>query len=459
MATLNNRPILLQGGLVVSMDPRVGNLRGDVLIANGKIVAVAQSLSELATDHAVVVDATGTIVMPGLVESHVHAWQGQLRGIAPAIDFGTYLDLIHHGLAHHYRPHDVYVGNFVTSLQALDGGVTTILDNSHNSRTPDHSNAAVEALRDTGIRAVHACGAAISGTTANAWPGDVLRLRDEYFSSEDQLLTLRLFDAYPDARAWQFAKDNDLWISHEMGGGGYVDNLPEMHAAGLLTDRHTFNHCFGTEDADWKLIADSGAQVNLNARSDAHFGLGPAHAPLTEAKKHGIRPGLSMDNEISYGLDMFVEMQTLLGLTRARTFEHNLSNPDSPIEQITIGEMLEYATLGGAANCNLDNKIGSLTPGKEADVILVRTTDFNTAPTNNVYATLVGFANRCNVDSVFVAGEVKKWNGHLVDHDLSALEAVSHASREHLFAAHGVAANVFSEYGFDPIDTRDSVPS
>lgn len=116
------------------------------------------------------------IVLPGFVDSHLHAWAGQLRGLAPAVDLETYIGRTHGGAAPHYRPHDMYVGNLITSLQCLDAGVTTILDNSHNTRTADHSNAAVEALFDAGIRAVHASGAPIASTWDQHWPGDVLRL-------------------------------------------------------------------------------------------------------------------------------------------------------------------------------------------------------------------------------------------------------------------------------------------
>jgi cytosine/adenosine deaminase-related metal-dependent hydrolase len=431
-----DRTVLLRGATVVTMDPAIGTLRGDVLIRGEVIAEVGGDLGRTVRDDTcVAVDATGTVVMPGFVDSHVHAWQGQMRGLAPAIDFPAYMDIVHGKLSPHYRPHDIYMGTVMTALQALDGGVTTIIDNFHNSRTYEHSEAAVEAVLDAGIRAVHAAGAPIGAPDHTALAENVLRLRNRYFSTEHQLVTLRLFDAAPTVPLWEFAKQHSLWMSHEMGAG-LADNLAELNARELLTERHTFNHCFGTADSDWKLIADSGAQVNLAPRSDATFGLGPAHPPVDQALGHGIRPGLSMDNEISYGLDMFTEMQALLTGHRSRSFE-SARHGRAP-RQLAISDVLEFATLRGAANAGLDHLTGSITPGKAADVILVSTSDLNTAPSNNVESTLVGFANRCNVDTVFVAGQVRKWRGRLVDVDLGRVRAVAEQSRDHVLAAAGL---------------------
>lgn len=448
---VHDRRVLLEGGTIVSMDPVLGNLVGDVLIRGTVIAQVGPDLAATAVgDDTIVVDATGTIVMPGLVDSHLHAWAGQMRGLAPAVDFQTYMALTHAGVAGHYRPHDMYVGNLVTSLQCLDAGVTTILDNSHNARTADHSSAAVEALFDAGIRAVHASGAPRAGDWDEQWPADVTRLRDEYFASEDQLVNLRLFDGFPVPEVWELARNEGLWVSTEMGN--HVDNLADLHAKGLLTAEHTFNHCFRMSDDDWMLIRDTGVQVNVCPRSDASFGLGFGREPVRKALSLGIRPGLSMDNEISYGIDMFVEMQTLLLQQRAHTFESTFAEePDVP-DHLGLEEILEFATVRGAQNCNLGDKVGSLTAGKEADVVLVSTTDVSTFPLTNALATLVTFAGRGNVDTVLVGGEVRKWRGRLVGHDLAKVRRTVEASRDYLLSAQGLRPDVFAEHGSSPVN-------
>ncbi|PBC36802.1 amidohydrolase [Rhodococcus sp. ACS1] len=445
------RTIVLENGTVVTGDPAIGNFVGNVLIRGTKILDVGPEVH--AGADSIVVDASDSIVIPGLVDAHLHAWEGQLRGIAPAVDFPGYVSLTHEGFAPHYRPHDNYVGNLTTALVALDAGVTTIIDNSHNSRTPDHSNAAVEALRDAGIRAVHAAGAPQSGIWDQHWPQDILRLRDEYFATDDQLLTLRLFDAFPAPQVWAFAKEHDLWVSSEWGN--YIPHLSELQQAGLLTPQHTFNHCFGLPDRDWDLIRDAGVTVNICARSDANFGLGPAFPPVRQALERGIVPGLSQDAEVSYGIDPFIEMQTLLTLSRSQVFDQIDSGADDPATPLTPEQIFSFATIGGALNANLTDKVGTLTPGKDADIVLLRTTDLNTGPGTNVFATLVGFATARNVDTVFVGGQVRKWAGRLVGHDLTALHDLVDESLAYLFDARGLVPDAFAERGYRERQSQD----
>ena len=433
LRTETSRSILIRGGTVLSQDPEVGDLvRGDVLITGRKIAAVGPDLREEATD-AILVDASDAIVLPGFVDCHVHGWEGQLRGSAPIIDFEGYLRLTAFGYGPLYTPHDNYVGTLRTALTALDAGYTTIIDNSNNSRTPDHSNAAVEALIDAGIRGVHASGIPVH-TEVPTWPRDVERLRSEYVSTEDQLVTLRLFDPAPTEHVWQFAKDHDLWMSHETAS--YYDALlPDLAAKGLLTDKHTYNHCIDLADQTWAMIARSGATVNICPRSEPTFGPGGGYPPTEKMREFGVRPGMSGDNEISYALNPFAEMQTLLTTDRAKIIRRGYHGERDLPRHLTAEDLLEFATLRGAANAALEAKTGSLTPGKEADIVLVRTTDLNTAPVNTALATVTTFAHPGNVDTVFVAGQVRKFRGELVGQDLDALRGLVESSRDRLAAA------------------------
>lgn len=188
-----DRLVLFKNGTVLTLDPDVGDFAlGDVLVKGSTIVAVGPDLSTDAGD-AVVVDATGRIVLPGFQDTHRHCWQGQMRRLIPDCDNNTaYLAVMNEWLGTHYRPHDVYVGNLISALGALDAGITSLLDFFHNPRTPDHSDAAIQALTEAGIRAVHTSCGPIAGEHDGTWPGDLKRVRDTYFSSSDQLLTLRL---------------------------------------------------------------------------------------------------------------------------------------------------------------------------------------------------------------------------------------------------------------------------
>jgi 5-methylthioadenosine/S-adenosylhomocysteine deaminase len=384
-------------------------------------------------------------VLPGLVDAHVHAWEGQLRGLAPAVDLTTYMDVTHAGYGPHYTPDDVHIGTLVTALLALDGGVTTMIDNAHNSRTFEHGVAAIDGLRDAGIRGVHADGVPpFSGFDTQEWLRNVDKLRNSYLASQDGLVTLRLMDAAPESDVWRYARDNDLWVTTEMGS--HVTNLPDLAAEGLLTAHHTFNHCINLPDRDWQLIADAGATVNLCTRSDAHFGLGQYVPPVDEAVRFGLIPGLSTDNEVSYSGDMFIEMQHLVAVHRGRTAVQQFAG-DSGAQHLSLRDVLSFATLGGAANAGLAGTTGSLTPGMQADIILVRTSDTSTALVDNAYAALVGFATRANVDSVFVAGKARKWAGALTEHNLEQVIAAAAESRVRLMTARGLRRDPFAPHG------------
>jgi 5-methylthioadenosine/S-adenosylhomocysteine deaminase len=168
--------LLIKGGMVLSMDPVVGDLaRGDLLIEGDRILAIGTGLDAEGAD---IIDATDMIVMPGFVDSHRHAWEGQLRRIDPnSPTLLDYLNSTHFSFATHYRPEDMYVGNLLTALGALDSGITTVVDNSHNARSPAHSDASVDALEDAGIRAVYAPGRPLAGHWAQHWPQDLARLK------------------------------------------------------------------------------------------------------------------------------------------------------------------------------------------------------------------------------------------------------------------------------------------
>ena len=207
------RRILLKGATIISMDPAVGDfVRADLLIEGKTIASVGPDLSSAAQDgNAIVVDANRTVLIPGMVDCHRHAWEGQIRGVIPnSATIGDYMGATHRGFAPFYRPDDMYVGNLITALGCIDAGITCFIDNSHNSRSPAHSDAAVQALLDSGARAVHASGAPTFAEWDRQWPQDVSRLQRQFFASDDQLVTLRLFSRGRSRRigrrhaAWNF---------------------------------------------------------------------------------------------------------------------------------------------------------------------------------------------------------------------------------------------------------------
>jgi 5-methylthioadenosine/S-adenosylhomocysteine deaminase len=433
------RRILIRRGTIISMDAVVGDfVAGDVLIEGKRIAAVGPDLSGSGQGgNAIVVDAAGMVVIPGMIDCHRHSWEGQLHGVIPnSAVIDEYMGATHRGFAPFYQPEDMYVGNLVTALGCIDAGITCCIDNSHNSRSAAHSDAAIKALFDSGIRAVHASGAPTFGEWDKQWPGDIARLQREYFSSDDQLLILRIYSLGLVKDDWQLAERMGLWMSIDGAGANTTQTLQDFKKGGLLNERRAINHANGFTGESWSLLRDAGVSVNACPRSDAQWALGTETMGLQQALNHGIRPGLSVDNGTAYSIDLFGEMHAALVLQRWAA--HEASKRGEPVpSRLTVRDMLEFATVRGAQNAALAHKIGTLTPGKEADIVLIRTGDINTLPLTNAVATVVSYAHAGNVDTVFIAGMMRKWAGKLVDVDLVAVRERVQRSRDQLFARRG----------------------
>jgi cytosine/adenosine deaminase-related metal-dependent hydrolase len=444
----STRRILLKGATVISMDTAVGDfVRGDILIEGKKIAAIAPDLGAAATGgNAIVVEAADRIVIPGMVDCHRHAWEGQLRGIIPnSATIGDYMGATHRGFAPFYQPEDMYVGNLATAIGCLDAGITCVIDNSHNARSQTHSDAAIQAWFDSGIRAVHASGAATFGEWDRRWPQDSERLMKQFFSSDDQLVTFRLFSRGLTKEDWEAAKRLGVWLS--VDGAGVANNaqtLLEFQKAGLLDEKRAINHGYGLADESWKLIRDAGMAVNACPRSDSQWALGNARMGLQGALNAGIRPGLSVDNDTAYSTDLFTEMHVAFHLQRWTAHMARAQNEPNPPALLSVRDMLEFATIRGAQNAALAAKAGSLTPGKEADLVVIRAEDINTMPLTNAVATVVQYAHAGNVETVFVAGNVRKWRGALVGLDMASIRQRIHRSRDDLFARRGMKLDVLS---------------
>ncbi|WP_052850438.1 amidohydrolase family protein [Streptomyces avicenniae] len=439
-----DRRILFTGATVVTMDPGLGVLdRADLLVEGDTIAAVGACPDR---HGAVVVDATGTVLAPGFVDTHRHAWETQLRRIMPDVhDLGAYVRATLAGHATVYRPHDMYVGTRLAALTAIDSGITCMLDFSHNSRTPAHSDAAVQALADTGIRGVHASMGPHFGDWAGQWPGDLARLREEYFATDDQLLTLRLAALATDETAGPaLAYGPELArVARDLGIGVSIDAVLGDSSSravlgwerqGLLGADVTLVHATGLTREAWRAIGGSGTTVALAPTSDAQIGLDSAVPAIDEALSVGVRPGLSIDVEVALASDMFTQMRALHTIQRMRAVNAVHGTDRRPV-RITTHDVLDFATLQGARTNGLGAVTGSLTPGKKADLLVIRADDLNTMPLNDPIGTVVLGSDARNISAVLVNGEPRKWNGQVLDIDLPALRDEVHASRDHILAA------------------------
>lgn len=426
--------ILLTDATIITMGPQ-GVIRGDLLVNGSTIEAIGPGLAKQVGADAIIVDARDTIIVPGLIDSHLHAWEGQLRGIAPDVDFGEYMSITHGGLALHYRPEDIAIAERISAAQAINAGTTTFIDNSHNSRTREHSDAAIEALLGTGIRAVYAAGSAQVGEHDHQLPDDLLRLRNEYFSGGQDLVTLRMFDVMPSIERWTFAAEHDFDLCAEMGS--WVPDVEQLGRTGLMRPGHTYNHCSGFSDEMWKAIADSGAAVNLVPRSDSQYGLG-GFTPVLEANRHGIQEGISSDNELSYGHDLFTEMRTLLTVQRGLSFAAEYAGDADVPRRYGVEDVLRAATVGGAINAGRQDEIGTIEVGRKADLVLIALDEVTTRLCGSDIATVVNYGGVAAVDTVFIDGKVRKWGGELVGVDYDRLARDGEASRAHLVERYGV---------------------
>jgi cytosine/adenosine deaminase-related metal-dependent hydrolase len=270
--------LLLRGGTIISMDPNVGDFAAaDVLVEGTRIAAVGPNLRA----DAEIVDASDSIVIPGFVDTHRHMWQGQLRNILPnglLSDYGRDIT----GTARSvFRPEDAYIGDLVIALGALNAGVTTVLDWSHIGNTPAHSDAAIEGLRESGIRGVYAYGSGVAWPD-NRFPGDIRRLRREHFSSSDQLLTLAMA-AGTNASDWAVARDVGAPITLHVNGAGQL-----LRLADAMGEDVTYIHAPNLTDEEWRLVADTGGHISIAAPIEMEMGHGVP--PIQKALDHGIKP-------------------------------------------------------------------------------------------------------------------------------------------------------------------------
>lgn len=435
--------ILIKDGTIVSMDPKVGDLaKGDILIEGKKIVAIGPNLTATAAE---VIDASSAILIPGFVDAHRHAWEGQLRRINPnASTLEDYSAATHRSFALHYRPHDMYVGNLITALGCIDSGITCVIDNSHNARSAAHSDEAIRALFDSGIRGVHASGPPLAGDWDKQWPGDLDRLKKQFFSSDDQLVTLRMFAA-PNRDLWAIARRLGLRITTEFTGPQMAKLIEPFFADKLVGPDNTFNHCGALPDETWENIRDAGVTVDVCPRSDSQYGLGEGIPAYQKALDHGVKPGFSVDNETSYSTDMFMEMRVAFHIQRAMITYRRINVDTNVPPVVSTRDVLACATINGAVCAGLSDKIGTLTPGKEADIVMIRTDAVNLYPSNNAVGTVVAAADRSNIDTVIIGGQIRKRHGQLVGFKMDSFKKMVDESRGYLFEKAGYKPDIFAE--------------
>jgi 5-methylthioadenosine/S-adenosylhomocysteine deaminase len=436
--------LLLRGGYVLTVDPDLGDLpRGDVLIDGDTIAAVAPQVDA----DAEVIDATGSIVIPGFVDTHRHTWEAAIRSCAPNATLDDYFVEVLDTFAPVYRPEDVYASNLAGALECLNAGITTLVDWSHINNTPEHPDAAIRGLQEAGIRALYAYGSA-NTSLSDYWfeskiaiPGDdVRRVRDTYFRSDGGLLTMGLATRGPGfckdevvRSEWTLARELGIPITVHVGMGrlaGRFGMIKQLSDLGLLGPDTTYIHCCYFSDEEWRLVADSGGTISIAPQVEVQMGHG--WPPVAKSLEYGLRPSLSIDVVTTVPGDMFTQMRCAFGCERWKSLAVAWeANTEPPANILKARQILEMATINGAHVAGLEDRTGSLTPGKQADVVVLDATALNMAPVIDPVAAVTLCADVSNVDTVIVGGKVHKRGGKLVADAARARRQVE-ASRDYL---------------------------
>jgi 5-methylthioadenosine/S-adenosylhomocysteine deaminase len=449
---------LIKGGIVLTQDPSLGELpSADVLVEDDRILEVGRNLN--AAD-AQVIDATGDVVIPGFIDTHRHTWETSIRTCAPDYALITYFGSILDKFAPHYRPDDVLAANRWGALECINAGITTLVDWSHIMNTPDHADAAIQGLQDTGLRSVFAYG--FGNTSLVDWwfgpdyQGSVLtsdgpdarRLRKQYFSSDDGLITMALATRGPNfckpevvQHDWALAKELDLNITVHvaMDRFGYTKmQIVGLRDMDLLFPNTTYIHASHFTDEEWALVRDSGGNVSLSPQIETQMGHG--WAPAVTALEHNIPIGLSSDVATTASADQFTQMHAIFGSERGRkhqeSWDADLDGLTPTPGLITSRQVLEWATLGGAKVAGIEDRTGSITPGKKADIVIIDGSAVNVAPIIDPVGAVVCAADVSNVKTVFVDGQIVKQDFRLAASLTEPRKAVE-ASRDYLLSKFG----------------------
>jgi 5-methylthioadenosine/S-adenosylhomocysteine deaminase len=430
------RRILLKNAIILTLDPAIGDLaQGDLLIDSGKIAQISPHI-DASPDSTAIVDLTNRIIIPGFIDTHVHSYQGLLHSLLPAgrVD-PEYNRDIQNNLTLHYQPEDVYAGVLITTLSLIDNGTTTIVDISQIAHSPAHSDANIQALTDSGIRAVFAYSRG-EGPAAR-YPDDLVRLRNSYFNSPDQLLTLAMATSI-DPKTLQFARANGVRSVLHIRVNS--EPLLALGRAGLLRPGDEFIHCTHLTPEAWAAIRDSGGRTSHCPPLEMAMGHG--YPAIQDALDHGMRPSLSSDHSATVAQDMFGIMRAGFDLQRLGVLQRAMRKEEDLPPLLTPREVLGFATIEGARCAALEAKTGSLSPGKDADLVVLRADRLDVWPRNNAYGTVVNLMNPGHVEAVFVAGKVRKWQGSLVGVDTAHLIAMVEQSRNEVLRRGNFTANL-----------------
>ncbi|MFZ2649937.1 MAG: amidohydrolase family protein [Burkholderiaceae bacterium] len=442
---------LIRGASIVTMDA-LGDLpRGDILVTGDSLTEIAPRID---ADDAQLVDASGCIVIPGLVNAHMHTWQTALRGVAANWSLLEYFQKMHAGLATLFEPDDLYIATLVGAWNQINCGTTTLADWCHNNRTPAHNDAALAGLLDAGIRAAFFHGTpkpdAQPGTTP-FWElphprAEVERLLKAHQGRARLSIHMAVLGPHYSTlevalHDFRMARELNLIASLHQGGGPArtPEGWHQLEAAGLLGANVNIVHGHALSDAQLQRFCDLG--MSFSATAECEMSQGHGHPLTGRLRQLGHAPSLGVDLESVMSGDMLSQARIALGMQRSLD---NLAYREAhgtipPTATIPVREALAWVTLAGARMLGQESRIGSLAKGKQADLLLIRASDLNMQPVHDAVSSVVLQASLANIDSVMIAGQWKKRGGQLLGVELAPLLARLQTSGRRIAGALGLS--------------------
>jgi cytosine/adenosine deaminase-related metal-dependent hydrolase len=430
------RPVVFRNATVITVDKAGIIANGDVLVTGETITAVGPKLK--VPEGTLEIDATGGILTPGFVDTHRHMWQTALRGYGGDWALSQYFVFYYLQHGEVFRPDDIYAGNLLSALESVDTGVTTTLDWSHALRTPEYADAAVKAFEEIPGRFVLGYGNYLGAPWE--WTADKgFQSWVKNFSQTDMLGLEIAFDVpdsedFPEKPAFQYAKDNGLRVTTHAGVWGATTDvgIGHMYDAGVMDDTITYVHAASLSPDSFHKIAATGGTVSVSTESEQSAGQG--YPSTWEIRKYGIPASLSMDTSVWWSADFFSAMRATLSSDRSRAhLEAHKTGDTVAVNQLRAEDVLWMATQGGANAIGMGDKIGSITKGKKADLVLIKN-DQSPAmtPILNPPVHVVYQANTADVHTVMVNGRVLKYDGTRIGLDIAPARDAVAASVEYV---------------------------
>ncbi len=443
----HGRSVVIRNATVVTMDGQHRVLAdSDVLVVDGAIAGVGPGLA--APEGALEIDGSNGIVMPGMVDTHRHMWQTAMRGYGADWTLSQYFVWYYLEHGRNFRPQDVYAGNLLSALEALDAGVTTSVDWSHGLQSVEHADAAVDALEATPGRFVLAYGNIQQGPWEWTASPEFRRFYTRRFDGKGDMLGFQIaFDVtgdpeFPERAAFAVAKDLGVTVTTHAGVWGATGDtsIQLMHDNGCMDDKVIFVHASSLSEDSYHRIAASGGHASVSTESEQSAGQG--YPSSWRLRQFDIPISLSHDTTVWWSADLFTAMRTTVGADRSRQhFEAHLTGDTVTNLDLRCEEVVEWATMGGARALDLEGAIGSIEVGKRADLVLLKN-DYSPVmfPIVNPYGHVVMQAQRNEVHTVLVDGNVVKSEGRLVGVDLAHVRDTVAQSVEYLADTLGAEA-------------------